>query len=57
MSKEELESASRYFGFDISKRNIRQQKILITVYHYGEGWIDEEGLERKLSDIFKKHKK
>ncbi len=53
MNKEEIKSASNYFGFDVSKRNIKQQKIFVSMYHYIEGWIDEDKLEQELSKIFK----
>jgi hypothetical protein len=53
MSDIELKNASNYFGFDISKRNIKQQKMLVSIYHYREGWIDEDKLEQELSKIFK----
>jgi len=53
MNKEEIKYASEHFGFDISKRSIKQQKMLVSIYYYKEGWIDEDKLEQKLSEIFK----
>lgn len=36
----------------------RQKKILILMYKFGEGWIDESDLELKLEKLFidKRHK-
>ena len=52
----ELESASRHFGLKLTKRSVRQQEMFVAIYKYNEGWIDEEGLEIKLLNIFKQRR-
>lgn len=53
--EELIAAASKHYGIDITKRTARQQKILIAMYKYSQGWIDEDSLDSELETIFKEN--
>jgi len=50
---QEIQNASNSLGQDLSVLPIRRQNMLVTIYHYNEGWIDEKTCEDRLANIFK----
>jgi hypothetical protein len=52
-TEEQIVSAQSYWGMSFSNCTEKRKAILTTIYHYKEGWIDEDGLEKKLTKIIK----
>ena len=50
-SVEELISAEQGLGMSLSNCIEKRKAILITIYQFREGWIDEDKLEEKLTKI------
>lgn len=54
---QEIENASNVLGSNLMSMSKRRQNMLITIYHYNEGWINELECEKRLSKIFNNPKK
>lgn len=49
----EVHNASQALGMSFWGLSEKRKAILTTIYHYKEGWIDEDKLEEKLTKIIK----
>jgi hypothetical protein len=52
-TEEQLVSAESYWGMSFYDCTEKRKAILTTIYHFKEGWIDEDGLEKTLTKIIK----
>ena len=55
-SKEQIEAAEYYFGHNMKYYSERKRNMMVTYYHYREGWINEDTLDEILLKIYKTKK-